>query len=232
MKYILSASAVGSLKEEVKPLDSMILYLKFKFLNIITHHIFLVVLVDQFVDRTKHRKDTFFENGIVAHVPMGDPVCPSLTAVVRESILKVKKDDITLHYGGTYVNMEGPAFSTKAESNIYRSWGASVIGMTNFTEAKLAKEAEIAYCSISMVTDYDCWHEDFDSVSVEMVIQNLHKNAETAKEIIRQSVQDIGNILPPSKSHDVLKTSIVTNLNNVPIETYDKLSVILEKYKQ
>lgn len=184
------------------------------------------------MDRTTHRVSTFFEKGVVAHVPMADPVCPALVSVVREAILKVKKEDITLHDGGTYVNIEGPSFSSKAESNIYRSWGASVIGMTNYTEAKLAKEAEIAYCSIAMVTDYDCWHEEHDSVSVEMVVQNLLKNADTARAIIKQSVKDVGSNPPKSKSHDVLKTAIISKLDNIPIETYDRLSAILEKYKQ
>lgn len=153
VEYIISASAVGSLKEEVKPLD--------------------MVVPDQFIDRTKNRISTFFGEGIVAHITFGDPVCKNLAQVVADAIASLNLPDVNLHRGGTYVCMEGPAFSTKAESNLYRSWGATVIGMTNLQEAKLAREAEIAYATMALVTDYDCWHPDHDSVTVEMVVANL-----------------------------------------------------------
>lgn len=174
--------------------------------------------------------DTFFEKGIVAHVPMGDPICTTVNNIIAEVIKVNKPNDVDFHFGGTYINMEGPSFSSKAESRVYQSWGASVIGMTNFTEAKLAKEAEIAYNSICMVTDYDCWHEGFDSVSVEMVIQNLLKNVETAKTIIKEVVKRLGEEKPESKSHTSLKTSIVTNLAKVPKETLENLTAILAPY--
>lgn len=176
--------------------------------------------------------DTFFEKGIVAHVPMGDPVCKAVNKLVAEVIKEIKPKDVDFHFGGTYVNIEGPSFSSKAESHVFRSWGASVIGMTNFTEAKLAKEAEIAYTSICMVTDYDCWHEDFESVSVEMVIQNLTKNAENARVIVKEVVKRLGQIQPESKSHSALKTSIVTHISKVPEETLKSLESILRPYLQ
>jgi 5'-methylthioadenosine phosphorylase len=154
VEYLISASAVGSLKEEVKPLD--------------------MVVPDQFIDRTKNRVSTFFGEGIVAHITFGDPVCKNLAGVLADSIASLNLPDVTLHRGGTYVCMEGPAFSTKAESNLYRSWGATVIGMTNLPEAKLAREAEIAYATLALATDYDCWHPGHDSVTVEMVVNNLH----------------------------------------------------------
>ncbi|MCG8367473.1 MAG: S-methyl-5'-thioadenosine phosphorylase, partial [Pseudanabaenales cyanobacterium] len=137
VEYLISASAVGSLKEDVKPLD--------------------MVLPDQFIDRTKNRISTFFGEGIVAHIAFGDPVCPNLAKVLANSVESLDLLEVNLHQGGVYVCMEGPAFSTKAESNLYRSWGATVIGMTNLPEAKLAREAEIAYATLALVTDYDCW---------------------------------------------------------------------------
>src|SRR3954465_11802712 len=165
VERILSASAVGSLKMEYKPLD--------------------IVVPDQFFDRTKGRVSTFFGNGIVAHVAFPPPLCHELSGIAAASAAKV---GATVHRGGTYVNMEGPAFSTVAESNLYRTWGMDVIGMTNLTEAKLAREAEICYVTLALVTDYDCWHPDHDSVTVDMIIATLVKNAETAQRAIAEAI--------------------------------------------
>lgn len=210
VEYLISASAVGSLKEEVKPLD--------------------LVVPDQFIDRTKNRIATFFGEGIVAHIAFGDPVCQALAGVLAEAIESLNLADITLHKGGTYVCMEGPAFSTKAESNLYRSWGASVIGMTNLTEAKLAREAEIAYATLALVTDYDCWHPDHDSVTVEMVIGNLHRNAVNAQKVIQETVRRLSENPPDSVAHSALKYAILTSLEQVPPATKDKLALLLQKY--
>lgn len=150
VEYIISASAVGSLQEQVQPLD--------------------LVVPDQFIDRTRNRISTFFGEGIVAHVSFGEPICLDLAQVLSQAIAELNLPDVNLHQGGTYVCMEGPAFSTQAESNLYRSWGGTVIGMTNLPEAKLAREAEIAYATLALVTDYDCWHPDHDSVTVEMIM--------------------------------------------------------------
>src|SRR6266540_2293728 len=166
VERILSVSAVGSLKEEHKPLE--------------------FVIPDQFVDRTRHRVDTFFGDGVVAHVAFADPVCPQLSEAVAAACKKAK---VVGKRGGTYVCMEGPQFSTKAESNTYRSWGMDVIGMTNLQEAKLAREAEICYTTMALVTDYDCWHPDHDSVTVADIVRNLHQNSENAQKIIRAAVK-------------------------------------------
>jgi 5'-methylthioadenosine phosphorylase len=208
--YIISASAVGSLKEEVKPLD--------------------MVVPDQFIDRTRNRISTFFGEGIVAHITFGDPVCNRLAEILGDAIASLNLPDVTLHRGGTYVCMEGPAFSTKAESNLYRSYGATVIGMTNLQEAKLAREAEIAYATMALVTDYDCWHPDHDSVTVEMVVANLHRNAVNAQKVIQAAVRQLSENPPESEAHSALKYGILTRLENVPIETKQKLEAILKKY--
>ena len=208
--YIISASAVGSLKEEVKPLD--------------------MVVPDQFIDRTRNRISTFFGEGIVAHITFGDPVCNKLAQILGDAIASLNLPDVTLHRGGTYVCMEGPAFSTKAESNLYRSYGATVIGMTNLQEAKLAREAEIAYATMALVTDYDCWHPDHDSVTVEMVVANLHHNAVNAQKVIQAAVRQLSENPPESEAHSALKYAILTRLENVPIETKQKLEAILKKY--
>jgi 5'-methylthioadenosine phosphorylase len=210
VEYIISASAVGSLKEEVKPLD--------------------MVVPDQFIDRTQNRISTFFGEGIVAHITFGDPVCPNLAAVVADAVASLELPEVTLHRGGTYVCMEGPAFSTKAESNFYRSWDATIIGMTNLTEAKLAREAEMAYATLALVTDYDCWHPDHDHVTVEMVIANLQRNAINAQKVIQETVQRLGENPPPSEAHSALKYAILTPLERVPAATKDKLSLLLKKY--
>src|SRR5690349_24887119 len=165
VERILSASAVGSLKQEYKPLD--------------------IVVPDQFFDRTKGRVSTFFGRGLAAHVGFAHPFCKILSGVVHDS---GKTSGATVHKGGTYVCMEGPQFSTLAESKLYRSWGMDIIGMTNLQEAKLAREAEICYTTIALVTDYDCWHPDHDSVTVDMIIQNLVANAKTAQQVIAEAV--------------------------------------------
>ncbi|MBD2625289.1 S-methyl-5'-thioadenosine phosphorylase [Trichormus variabilis] len=210
VEYLISASAVGSLKEEAKPLD--------------------MVVPDQFIDRTKNRISTFFGEGIVAHITFGEPICKNLASVVADAIASLNLPDVSLHRGGTYVCMEGPAFSTKAESNLYRSWGATVIGMTNLPEAKLAREAEIAYATLALVTDYDCWHPDHDSVTVEMVIGNLHKNAVNAQKVIQETVKRLTENPPASDAHSALKYAILTNLDKAPAATKEKLGLLLKKY--
>ena len=210
VEYLISASAVGSLKAEAKPLD--------------------MVIPDQFIDRTKNRVSTFFGEGIVAHIAFGEPICKHLAGILVEAIAALNLPDITLHHGGTYVCMEGPAFSTKAESHLYRSWDATVIGMTNLPEAKLAREAEIAYATLALVTDYDCWHPDHDSVTVEMVIGNLHKNAVNAQEVIKETVKRLSANPPASDAHSALKYAILTNLEKAPIATKEKLGLLLDKY--
>ena len=210
VEYIISASAVGSLQEEVKPLD--------------------MVVPDQFIDRTKDRPATFFGEGIVAHVGFGDPICPKLANIVADAVASLELTDVSLHRDGTYVCMEGPAFSTKAESNLYRSWGAKIIGMTNLTEAKLAREAEIAYTTLALVTDYDCWHPDHDSVTVDMIIANLQRNATNAQKVIAAAVKSLNANPPQSQAHDALKYAILTPLDKAPTETKEKLAVFLRKY--
>ena len=210
VEYLISASAVGSLQEEAKPLD--------------------MVIPDQFIDRTKNRVSTFFGEGIVAHIAFADPVCHQLAKVIADAVESLNLPDVSLHRGGTYVCMEGPAFSTKAESNLYRSWGAKVIGMTNLTEAKLAREAEIAYATLALVTDYDCWHPDHDSVTVEMVIANLQRNAVNAQKVIQETVRVLSENPPTSEAHLALKFAILTQLDKVPATTKQKLELLLKKY--
>jgi len=210
VEYIISASAVGSLKAEAKPLD--------------------MVVPDQFIDRTKDRVSTFFGEGIVAHIAFADPVCSQLAKVLTEAVASLNLTDVTLHRGGTYICMEGPAFSTKAESHLYRSWGATVIGMTNLPEAKLAREAEMAYATLALVTDYDCWYPDHDSVTVEMVIANLQRNATNAQKVIQETVKRLSENPPPSEAHSALKYAILTPLDKVPQETKQKLELLLKKY--
>ena len=206
VERIVSVSAVGSLKEEHKPLD--------------------FVIPDQFFDRTRHRVDTFFGDGIVAHVGFGHPICAELAATVEAACKKV---GVTGKHGGTYVCMEGPQFSTKAESNVYRSWGADVIGMTNLQEAKLAREAEICYVTVAMVTDYDCWHPEHEHVTVDQVVAVLVKNAENAAKVVRQTVA----AMPSARSckcGSALAHAILTDRDKIPAATRQKLSLILDKY--
>ncbi|MGD1906898.1 MAG: S-methyl-5'-thioadenosine phosphorylase [Leptolyngbyaceae cyanobacterium] len=210
VEYLISASAVGSLQESAKPLD--------------------MVVPDQFIDRTKNRASTFFGEGIVGHIAFGDPVCGELAQVIADAIAGLDLPGVDLHRGGTYVCMEGPAFSTRAESNLYRSWGATVIGMTNLPEAKLAREAEMAYATLAMVTDYDCWHPDHDSVTVEMVIGNLMKNAANAQTVIRTVVKALHQNPPVSEAHSALKYAVITPLDKAPANTLEKLKLLLAKY--
>jgi 5'-methylthioadenosine phosphorylase len=206
VERILSVSAVGSLKEEHKPTD--------------------FVIADQFIDRTFARVGTFFGDGIVAHVGFGDPVCATVAAVFKKACDTV---GVVGKSGGTYVCMEGPQFSTRAESNLYRSWGADVIGMTNLQEAKLAREAEICYATMAMVTDYDCWREGHDDVTIEQVIAVVHQNADSAAKVVRSAVA----AMPSEKScgcGDALKYAILTDRNMIPAETRQKLSILLDKY--
>ncbi len=210
VEYLISASAVGSLQEAAKPLD--------------------MVLPSQFIDRTRHRISTFFGQGIVAHITFGHPICLVLSQLLGDAIESLNLEAVNLHRGGTYVCMEGPAFSTQAESNLYRSWGATVIGMTNLPEAKLAREAEMAYATLALVTDYDCWHPDHDSVTVEMIIGNLQRNAINAQAVIRETVRRIAETYPESESHSALKYAILTPLDQVPAQTRENLALLLQKY--
>ncbi len=210
VKYLISASAVGSLKAEAKPLD--------------------MVVPDQFIDRTKNRVSTFFGEGIVAHIAFGDPVCPKLAKILADAVESLHLTDVTLHRGGTYVCMEGPAFSTKAESHLYRSWGATVIGMTNLPEAKLAREAEIAYATLALVTDYDCWHPDHDSVTVDMVIANLQRNGVNAQKVIQETVRRLTETPVESDAHSALKYAILTPPDKISADVKERLSLLLKKY--
>ena len=203
---ILSLSAVGSLKEDHKPLD--------------------FVVPNQFFDRTRHRADTFFGDGIVAHVSFADPICPELAKIVEGAC---KKAAVSVKPGGTYLCMEGPQFSTKAESNIYRSWGMDVIGMTNLQEAKLAREAEICYVTVAMVTDYDCWHSQHDSVTVDQIVAVLLKNAENACAVVRETVAAMPR-KQSCKCSSALAHAIITERDRIPSATRRKLSLILDKY--
>jgi len=206
VERILSASAVGSLKEEYRPLD--------------------IVVPDQFFDRTKGRISTFFGRGLVAHVAFAHPVCGDLAKVAADSVESV---GARVHRGGTYVNMEGPQFSTLAESKLYRSWGMDVIGMTNLQEAKLAREAEICYATLALVTDYDCWHPDHDSVTVDLIIANLMQNAVTAQKTIAEAVARLSGARTCA-CKDALATAIITRPENVPEQTKKELAPIIGKY--
>lgn len=210
VEYIISASAVGSLQENIKPLD--------------------IAIPDQFIDRTKNRAATFFEEGIVAHISFAHPVCGNLAQLLAQVIQDLDLPEVTCHEGGTYVCMEGPAFSTQAESNLYRSWGASIIGMTNLTEAKLAREAEMAYATMALVTDYDCWHPEHDQVTVDLIIDNLRRNATNAQKIIQEAIARLSQNFPPSEAHSALKYAILTPLDQAPPATKEKLSALLNKY--
>jgi len=209
IEYILSVSAVGSLQKEYAPTD--------------------MVIPDQFFDRTRARaqESTFFGNGIVGHVTFAHPVCSELGDILEESCKQV---GVTAHRGGTYLCMEGPAFSTKAESNVYRQWGMDVIGMTNLQEAKLAREAEIAYATLALVTDYDCWHEGHDDVTVDMVIEYLNKNIRNAQLILKDAVQRVAAKETPNQYRDAIKNAIFTTREHWPAETAKNLEAIVGKY--
>ncbi|HYA24367.1 MAG TPA: S-methyl-5'-thioadenosine phosphorylase [Terriglobales bacterium] len=203
---IVSLSAVGSLKAEHKPME--------------------FVIPDQFFDRTRHRVDTFFGEGVVAHVAFADPICPELAKVVEGACGEAA---VIGKHGGIYLCIEGPQFSTKAESNIYRAWGMDVIGMTNLQEAKLAREAEICYVTVAMVTDYDCWHPQHDSVTVDQIVAVLLKNAENACRVVRETVA----AMPSGRSckcSSALAHAIITERDKIPAATRQKLKLILGKY--
>lgn len=206
VERIISVSAVGSLKDEHKPTD--------------------FVIPDQFIDRTYRRISTFFGEGLVAHVAFGDPICSEVAVVVQGAC---KQSNVVGKMGGTYVCMEGPQFSTKAESNLYRSWSADVIGMTNLQEAKLAREAEICYATMAMVTDYDCWHPDHDAVTVEQVVKVLNTNSGNAARVVRQAVA----LMPKERSckcGSALQYAILTDPARIPQATRQKLSLLIDKY--
>jgi len=209
VEYILSVSAVGSLQEQYAPTD--------------------MVIPDQFFDRTRARakESTFFGEGIVGHVTFAHPVCSELGDILEGSCKSV---GVKTHRGGTYVCMEGPAFSTKAESNVYRQWGMDIIGMTNLQEAKLAREAEIAYATLALVTDYDCWYEGHDDVTVDMVIEYLNKNVRNAQLILKDAVQKVAAKETPNQYREAIKNAIFTAPDHWPAETARKLEAIIGKY--
>ena len=203
---IVSLSAVGSMKEHLRPLD--------------------IVVIDQFVDRTRHRPDTFFGDGLVAHVSFADPVCPQLAAAFAAA---GRAAGATVHEGGTYLCMEGPQFSTRAESRLYRQWGVDVIGMTNLQEAKLAREAEICYATLALVTDYDCWHEEEEDVSVTSVLEVLRRNAATAQEVVARVVES----LPAARAcacGRALEHSLITAPDAVSPEALERLRPLVGRY--
>jgi 5'-methylthioadenosine phosphorylase len=206
VERIFSASAVGSLKHEYRPLD--------------------IVVPDQFFDRTQRRISTFFGRGLVAHVSFAHPVCGDLSKLAADA---AQAAGATVHRGGTYVNMEGPQFSTLAESRLYRSWGMDVIGMTNLQEAKLAREAEICYATLALVTDYDCWHPDHDSVTVDLIIANLMQNAVTAQKTIAEAVSRL-NPVRTCACKDALASAIITRPEYIPEQVKQELSPIIGKY--
>ena len=206
VRQIISVSAVGSLKEEIRPLD--------------------IVIPDQIIDRTRLRANTFFSNGLVVHVAFADPFCGDLSKTLHGA---ASQDGARAHKGGTYIAMEGPQFSTKAESHLYRSWGASVIGMTALPEAKLAREAEMCYATVACSTDYDCWHPGHESVTTQMVIENLGKNVERSKSIVRRVVASIS----PGRScscHSALATAIITAPDHIPAGVKKELAPLIGKY--
>lgn len=211
---IFSISAVGSLQEEIAPCD--------------------IVIPDQYFDRTKKKEHTFFGEGIVAHVAMADPVCKDLADIAENAVnlaINQTESDVKLHRNGTYVNMEGPSFSTKAESNVYRQLGMDIIGMTNMAEAKLAREAEMCYTTIAMVTDYDCWHPDHDDVTVDLVIANLIRNVAISQNIIKNIVELTNKIETlPCKCDSALSAAIITKEEAITDDIREKLAPLIGKY--
>jgi 5'-methylthioadenosine phosphorylase len=210
VEYILSVSAVGSLQEQYAPTD--------------------FVIPDQFFDRTRSRsrESTFFGDGIVGHVSFAHPVCNELGDILEASCREI---GVKTHRGGTYLCMEGPAFSTRAESNVYRQWGMDVIGMTNLQEAKLAREAEIAYATLALVTDYDCWHDDHENVTIDMVVEYLNKNVRNAQLVLKDAVRRVASKETPNQFADAIKNAIFTAPGDWPAETAKRLEAIVGKYK-
>ncbi|MEC8096792.1 MAG: S-methyl-5'-thioadenosine phosphorylase [Cyanobacteriota bacterium] len=210
VRWLISVSAVGSLQEHLRPRD--------------------MVVPDQFVDRTTQRPITFFGEGCVAHVSLADPFCNNLSERLAASAAAAMPIGHHLHRGGTYLCMEGPAFSTRAESELYRQWGCDVIGMTNHSEARLAREAEIAYASLSMVTDFDCWHNDHDAVTVDMVIGNLKANAAATGPILEGLMETFITERPMSSAHSALADALMTPKEAVPAKTRQKLDLFTSPY--
>ena len=210
--HILSISACGSLQEQYKPRD--------------------IVIIDQYVDRTKRSADhTFFGNGIAGHIEFAEPVCPELSQLaysVAKSVIEASDCDSDVHMGGTYLNMEGPAFSTKAESNLYRSWGMDIIGMTNIAEAKLAREAAICYTTLAMVTDYDCWHPSHESVTIDMVIENLNANTGNARKITEEICKRAVEMKGECKCDNAAKFAIITDRDAIPEQIKKDLAPIFD----
>lgn len=206
VEKIISISAVGSMKEDIHPGE--------------------LVVIDQFIDRTKMRHQTFFGDGLVAHVPFADPVCPELAGTLYKAGLEI---GAKIHMGGCYVCIEGPMFSTRAESKVYRSWGASVIGMTNYQEAKLAREAEICYSTVALVTDYDCWHETEEDVDIAQIVAVMNKNISTAKSMIKAALPNIDG-RRSCKCQSALNGGILTHKEYIPAEVKEKLKPIVGKY--
>ena len=204
---ILSASAVGSMKESYHPTD--------------------IVFPHQFIDRTRHRPDTFFGNGIVGHVAFADPICAAVSFLMGDA---ARAAGARVHIGGTYLCMEGPQFSTRAESNLYRTWGVDVIGMTNLQEAKLAREAEICYATMALVTDYDCWHESHDAVTVEIVLDYLRKNAQTAQQVLRSSIAGAATRKRDCACANALQYAIITDPSRIPPKVKEDLAPIIGRY--
>jgi 5'-methylthioadenosine phosphorylase len=208
VQFIVSVSAVGSLREDIEPLH--------------------MVVPDQLIDRTRGRASTFFGEGIVAHIAFGDPFCSHLRGLVTGA---TQETEATVHNGGTYVVMEGPAFSTRAESNLYRTWGADIIGMTALPEAKLAREAEICFAVLACSTDYDCWHDAHEDVTAEMIVANLLRNVEVSRQAVRQALRRL-----PAKREcackDALKNALVTSLDLVPEATKKRLGPIIGRYAE
>ncbi|HOT02266.1 MAG TPA: S-methyl-5'-thioadenosine phosphorylase, partial [Acidobacteriota bacterium] len=206
VRQVISISAVGSLKEEHQPLD--------------------IILPDQFIDRTFRRAATFFGDGVVGHIAFGDPLCRHLVNSLAQG---AQNAEIAVKVRGTYLCMEGPAFSTRAESQLYRSWGLDIIGMTNATEAKLFREAEICYATVALVTDYDCWHQSEAPVTVDMIIENLSRNNENAQRILKETVK----LLPEDRDctcHHALKDALITQPDSIPQSTREKLALIIGHY--
>jgi 5'-methylthioadenosine phosphorylase len=206
VQRVISVSAVGSMKEAIKPGD--------------------VLLPDQFIDMTKRRASTFFDDGIVAHVAFAEPICRSLSDSLGRAAQTV---GATLHRGGTYICIEGPQFSTRAESLLYRTWGVDVIGMTNMPEAKLAREAELCYATLALITDYDCWHETEECVTVEAILEILHRNVALAKHLLRKVIPDLGGP-SPCACNEALRNAIVTPPDRISSSTRKRVGLLIDRY--
>jgi len=207
VERIVSVSAVGSMKEAYAP----------------TH----IVVPDQFFDRTRHRPDTFFGDGLVAHVSLADPVCPEMVALAGEA---AREAGATVHVGGTYLCMEGPQFSTRAESHIYRSWGVDVIGMTNLQEARMAREAEICYTTLAMVTDYDCWHEEEEAAHTASILEVLRQNVKTGQQVVANLIAKLPERATDHPCATALAGAIITDPAKIPAATRERLAPIVGKY--